>query len=66
MSDNITAVSMKIIKEELNQSFVMKLHGYWCGVHPKICGYQLHTFLEHKILRQTVFLETSVRLLSGN
>ena len=45
----------------------MKLQkSYACGVDHKICKYQLHTFVEHKILRQTVFLETSVRLLSGN
>ena len=48
-------------------SFVMKLqNSYGCGVHHKICGYQLHTPLEHKILRRTVFLETSMRLLSRN
>ena len=29
-------------------------------------GYQLHIFLEHKIRRQTVFLETLMRLLSRN
>ena len=45
----------------------MKLQkNYGCGVHHKICGYQLHTFLKNKILRQTVFLKTSMRLLSGN
>lgn len=44
----------------------MKLQkNYGCGVHHKIGGYQLYTFLENKILRQTIFLESSVRLLSG-
>ena len=46
--------------------FAIKLQkSYGCGVHHKICWCQLHTFLEHKILRETVFLETSMRLLSG-
>ena len=36
----------------------MAMGGYGCDV--------THTFLEHKILRQTVLLETSMRLLSGN
>ena len=67
MSDNITAVSYVNNKGELNQSFVIKLQkSYGCGVYHKICEYQVHTFLEHRIRRQTVFLETSMRLLSGN
>ena len=40
--------------------------GYGSDVHHKICGYQLHTFLEHKILGQKVFLKSSERLLGGN
>ena len=45
----------------------MKLQkNYKYGIPHKICGYQLHTLLEHKILRLTGFLETSVKLLSGN
>ena len=40
--------------------------GYGSDVHHKICGYQLHTFVEHKILGQTVFLKSSVKLLGGN
>ena len=43
---------MQMIKEELNESFVIKLQkSYGCGVDYKICGYQLLTFLQHKILR---------------
>ena len=52
ISDSITALSYEIIKGELNQSFVMKFQkSHGCNVHHKICGYQLHTFLEHKMLR---------------
>ena len=40
--------------------------GYGSDVHHKIYGYQLHTFVEHKILGQTVFLKSSVKLLGGN
>ena len=69
-SDNITAISdLQVIKKESNQCFLMKLqknYKYGVGVPHKICGYQLHTFQEHKILRLTGFLETSVKLLSGN
>ena len=52
ISVSITALSYEIIKGELNQSFVMKFQkSHGCNVHHKICGYQLHTFLEHKMLR---------------
>ena len=45
----------------------MKLQkNYGFGVNQKRCGTQLHTLLEHKLLRETVFLETLVRLLSVN
>ena len=50
MSDNIIAASYVNNKGELNQSFVIELQkSYRCGVHHKICGYQLRTFLEHKL-----------------
>ena len=65
-SDNITAVFYVNNKREIKSELCNKLQkSYGCGVHHKICGYQLHTSLEHKILRQTVFLETSMSLLSG-
>ena len=45
----------------------MKLQkSYGCDVHQKICEYPLHIFVEHKIMRQKVLLETPMRLLSGN
>ena len=67
MSDNITAVSYVNNKGGIKSEFCNKLQkSYGSGVHHKICGYQLHTFLEHKIRRQTVFLENSMRLLSRN
>ena len=45
----------------------MKLQmNYGFGSHYKIFGYQLHTFLEHKILTNIVFLETSMKLFSSN
>lgn len=67
-SYNITAISdLQVIKKESNQCFLMKLQkNYKYCVPDKICGYQLHTFLEHKTLRLIGFLETSVKLLSGN
>ena len=43
----------------------MKLQkNFGCGLHNKICGYQLHTLLEYKIVTETVFIETSMSLLS--
>ena len=68
MSDNKTAISYVNNKEEIKSKFCNEIakKNYGCGVHHKICWYQLHTFLEHKILRQTAFLETSMKLLSEN
>ena len=66
-SDCTNFVSDLLHKQRWMSCFIRALQkNYGCGVHQKICGYQLHTFLQHKIVRQTVFVETSMKLLSGN
>ena len=67
MSDNITAVSYVNNIREITSEFCNEIaKEIFYDIYHKICKYHLYTFLEYKILRQTVFLETSMRLLSGN
>ena len=67
MSGNIKAISYVNNKGRIkSESCELRIKSYGCGVRHKICGYQLHTFLKHKTLKQIVFLETSVMLVSIN